>query len=74
MTDLWRDDDQDYDPLGQAAAGLPPVIGGVCLARFDPDALNADSGTDFAAVTDLAATQKAAAGTDSDPEAADQLT
>ncbi|AQZ95154.1 hypothetical protein ACFSB1_12690 [Halopseudomonas phragmitis] len=74
MTDLWRDDDQDYDPLGQAVAGLPPVIGGVCLARFDPEAMNADSGTDFAAVADLAATQEAAADSDSDPEAADQLT
>lgn len=42
------DDDQAWDPLDAGAAGLPPVIGGGCLARFDPTSLNEESGTDFA--------------------------
>lgn len=41
------DDADDFDPLSQGAAPPPPVIGGGCLARFDPLALNEESGVDF---------------------------
>lgn len=44
------DDELHWDPLDAGAAGLPPVLGGGCLARFDPASLNEESGTDFAAV------------------------
>ncbi|UAW99325.1 hypothetical protein KEM63_04975 [Halopseudomonas nanhaiensis] len=46
----FEDDEQRWDPLGAGAAGLPPVLGGGCLARFDPASLNEESGTDFSAV------------------------
>tara|TARA_R110000782_G_scaffold27615_2_gene69714 strand:- start:923 stop:1099 length:177 start_codon:yes stop_codon:yes gene_type:complete len=50
----YFDDDstEQHNPLDRAAAGLPPVIGGGCLARFDPQALNEQSGVDFAQVSD----------------------
>jgi hypothetical protein len=37
----------EINPLDQGAAALPPVIGGGCLARFDPHVLNEQSGADF---------------------------
>ncbi|WP_373185957.1 hypothetical protein [Halopseudomonas sp.] len=42
------DDADEFDPLNHGAVPPPPVIGGGCLARFDPLALNEDSGADFA--------------------------
>ncbi|MNO70047.1 hypothetical protein D3C76_609140 [compost metagenome] len=35
------------DPRDKAAASLPPTLGEGCLARYDPDALSADDGTEF---------------------------
>lgn len=47
------DDDMDaFDPLNHGAAAPPPVIGGGCLARFDPLALNEESGADFSVEPD----------------------
>lgn len=44
---LNHDDDEDeFDPLSQGAAAPPPIIGGGCLARFDPLTLNEESGAD----------------------------
>ncbi|SDR94040.1 hypothetical protein SAMN05216421_0608 [Halopseudomonas xinjiangensis] len=47
------DDDEEsfWDPLGAGAAGLPPVLGGGCMARFDPASLNEESGADFSALS-----------------------
>ncbi|WP_120995775.1 hypothetical protein [Stutzerimonas urumqiensis] len=41
------------DPLERGAAGLPASIGEGCLSRFDPDALNEESGADFSAAAAL---------------------
>ncbi|QJD58767.1 hypothetical protein HG264_07520 [Pseudomonas sp. gcc21] len=49
----WADDAQEFDPLLRGAVSLPPVIGEGCLARFDPDSLNEESGTDFSAAAGL---------------------
>lgn len=35
------------DPLEKAAAKAPPIIGGGCTQRFDPDSLSAEDGTEF---------------------------
>ncbi len=50
MNDPEDDDQATWDPLGAGAASLPPVLGGGCLARFDPASLNDESGTDFASL------------------------
>ena len=52
MIDPQWDDDQPWSPLSAGAAALPPVLGGGCLARFDPSSLNEESGTDFSAAAD----------------------
>ncbi len=44
-------DDDEFDPLARGGASLPPVLGAGCAARFDPDYLNDQLGTDFAAAT-----------------------
>lgn len=44
------DEEGDGHPSDAAAAALPRILGGGCLARFDPDALNGDSGADFSAL------------------------
>lgn len=50
----WPEDDaQESDPLMRGAASLPPLIGEGCLARFDPDSLNEESGADFSAAVGL---------------------
>lgn len=41
--------DDAPDPLAGGAAAPPRMIGGGCLARFDPAQLTADSGVDFSA-------------------------
>lgn len=43
----YDDDADELDPLSQGAAAPPPIIGGGCLARFDPLILNEESGADF---------------------------
>tara|TARA_R110002020_G_scaffold165700_1_gene353223 strand:- start:12399 stop:12587 length:189 start_codon:yes stop_codon:yes gene_type:complete len=42
------EDDESFNPLEQGAAAPPRMIGGGCLARFDPEELNEASGADFA--------------------------
>lgn len=44
------EDDEDpeaFDPLACGAASPPPVLGGGCMARFDPQHLNDESGADY---------------------------
>ena len=46
---IAEDDGADeLNPLNRGAAAPPPIIGGGCLARFDPNTLTEQSGTDFA--------------------------
>lgn len=45
--EVENDDPDELDPLSRGAAAPPPVIGGGCLARFDPLSLNEDCGADF---------------------------
>lgn len=47
-------DESDWDPLQSGAAAPPPVQGSGCLARFDPQALNDESGVDYSEVVDQA--------------------
>lgn len=47
------DFEDETDPLARGAAAMPPTIGEGCLARFDPDSLNEESGTDFSAAAGL---------------------
>lgn len=49
---IYSEDDEEpnLNPLDVGAAALPGIIGGGCLARFDPEALNSDSGADFSAL------------------------
>lgn len=42
-----EDDLDEFDPLAQGAAAPPPVVGGGCLARFDPQELNEESGVEY---------------------------
>lgn len=35
------------DPFERAAAKAPPIIGGGCTQRYDPEALSSELGTDF---------------------------
>lgn len=53
MTMADADIDENVDPLATAAAGPPAVIGGGCMARFDPQQLNAESGVDFSSAIGL---------------------
>ncbi|TVP88810.1 MAG: hypothetical protein EA348_09735 [Pseudomonadaceae bacterium] len=48
-------EDTDSAPaaLAQAAAAMPPVLGGGCLSRYDLDALGPESGTDYAEAQQL---------------------
>ncbi|WP_119143567.1 hypothetical protein [Pseudomonas reidholzensis] len=41
------------DPRDKAAAKAPPTLGEGCLARFDPDALSEQDGTEFAGAAEL---------------------
>lgn len=55
MTDFTQEadrDDMDWNPLESGAAAPPPVLGGGCLARFDPETLNEDSGADFSSAAE----------------------
>ncbi|MBL4834527.1 MAG: hypothetical protein JKY26_11215 [Pseudomonas sp.] len=42
-----RDEAETFDPLSSGAAAPPPVMGGGCLARFDPQSLTDESGADY---------------------------
>ncbi|MBJ2240514.1 hypothetical protein [Pseudomonas sp. MF6768] len=35
------------DPLDKATSKAPATLGEGCLSRYDPDALDAEDGTDF---------------------------
>lgn len=35
------------DPLEKATSKAPATVGEGCLSRYDPDALDAEDGTDF---------------------------
>jgi hypothetical protein len=37
------------DPLDKATSRAPATLGEGCLSRYDPDALDAEDGTDFQA-------------------------
>ncbi|SEK80716.1 hypothetical protein SAMN05216214_105121 [Atopomonas hussainii] len=39
--------------LARGAAGMPATLGEGCTRRFDPEALNENSGTDFAGAAAL---------------------
>ncbi|WP_460418248.1 hypothetical protein [Pseudomonas sp. microsymbiont 2] len=41
------------DPRDKAGASAPPTLGEGCLARFDPDALSDDDGTEFPGAAEL---------------------
>lgn len=41
------------DPLDKAAASALPTLGEGCLARFDPDAMSDEHGTEFVAAAEL---------------------
>ena len=48
--------------MAAGAAPMPPVLGAGCLSRFDPDALNEDSGSDYAAAPALLALARRSVG------------
>ena len=41
------------DPRDKAGAVAPPTLGEGCLARFDPDALSEENGTEFPGAAEL---------------------
>lgn len=41
------------DPRDKAGASAPPTLGEGCLARYDPDALSEDDGTEFLGAAEL---------------------
>lgn len=41
------------DPFERAVAFPPPILGEGCTQRYDPEALNEDSGTDFPGAAEL---------------------
>ncbi|MDF9617550.1 hypothetical protein P5705_07835 [Pseudomonas entomophila] len=41
------------DPRDKAGAVAPPTLGEGCLARFDPDALSDEDGTEFPGAAEL---------------------
>lgn len=41
------------DPLDKAAASALPTLGEGCLARFDPDAMSDEHGTEFVGAAEL---------------------
>ncbi|MGB9089488.1 MAG: hypothetical protein WCC29_07860 [Pseudomonas farsensis] len=41
------------DPRDKAGASVPPTLGEGCLARFDPDALGEEDGTEFPGAAEL---------------------
>ncbi|MDH0746420.1 hypothetical protein N5D61_08700 [Pseudomonas sp. GD03842] len=41
------------NPLDKATSKAPPTLGEGCLARYDPDALSAEDGTEFEGAAQL---------------------
>jgi hypothetical protein len=41
------------DPLERATSSAPPILGEGCTQRYDPEALNAEDGTEFADAAEL---------------------
>ncbi|WP_245362618.1 MULTISPECIES: hypothetical protein [Pseudomonas] len=41
------------DPRDKAGAQAPPTLGEGCLARFDPEALSEEHGTEFVGAAEL---------------------
>lgn len=41
------------DPLDKATSKAPATVGEGCLSRYDPDALDAEDGTDFPGAAQL---------------------
>jgi hypothetical protein len=41
------------DPLARGSSRAPATLGEGCISRYDPDALNADNGTEFADAAEL---------------------
>ncbi|MBB6285501.1 hypothetical protein FBY10_113158 [Pseudomonas sp. SJZ103] len=41
------------DPLDKATSKAPATLGEGCLSRYDPDALDAEDGTDFPGAAQL---------------------
>ncbi|MHC6224221.1 hypothetical protein ACYU03_05485 [Pseudomonas sp. X10] len=41
------------DPRDKAGAKAPPTLGEGCLARYDPEALSEDDGTEFPGAAEL---------------------
>ncbi|WP_225933100.1 hypothetical protein [Pseudomonas maumuensis] len=41
------------DPRDKAGASAPPTLGEGCLARFDPEALSDEDGTEFPGAAEL---------------------
>ncbi|WP_339530682.1 hypothetical protein [Pseudomonas mucidolens] len=41
------------DPLDKATSRAPATLGEGCLSRYDPDALDAENGTDFPGAAQL---------------------
>ncbi|MEE1886844.1 hypothetical protein [Pseudomonas carassii] len=41
------------DPRDKAGASAPPTLGEGCLARFDPEVLSDDDGTEFPGAAEL---------------------
>ena len=41
------------DPLDKATSRAPATLGEGCLSRYDPDALDAEDGTDFPGAAQL---------------------
>ncbi|QVM92464.1 hypothetical protein JYG34_05380 [Pseudomonas entomophila] len=41
------------DPRDKAGAVAPPTLGEGCLARFDPDAMSDEDGTEFPGAAEL---------------------
>ena len=41
------------NPLGRGASSAPPALGEGCTQRYDPQALTAEDGTEFADAAEL---------------------
>jgi len=41
------------DPLERATSSPPPTLGEGCVRRYDPQALNAENGTEFPGAAEL---------------------
>ncbi|MEN0106467.1 MAG: hypothetical protein AAGC84_08585 [Pseudomonas sp.] len=44
---------RDDDPLDRATSKAPPTLGEGCLSRYDPDAMDEQTGTEFDQAAEL---------------------